>query len=92
MMCESSKTSFMCCSVCCSVCCRELTFENVYQGSKYDARVLEDLFRDQYGNGQLLDSAERPYCFMVSTLASVVPAQPFLWLVHCIIGVVCAFC
>jgi len=50
-----------------------------YTGSKYDARVLEDLFRDQYGTGHLLDSPERPYCFMVSTLASVVPAQPFVW-------------
>ena len=29
-----------------------------YTGSKYDARVLEDLFRDQYGSGQLLDSPQ----------------------------------
>jgi len=53
----SSKTFSVCCSVCCSVlqcvavcfivlCCRELTLEKQNcQGSKYNARVLEDLFR-----------------------------------------------
>ena len=50
-----------------------------YTGSKYDARVLEDLMLDQYGGGELLDTPERPRCFMVSTLASIVPAQPFVW-------------
>lgn len=59
---------------------------------QYDARLLEDLFREQYGNGSLLDTPARPFCFMTSTLASVVPAQvprasaaspdvfqPFIW-------------
>mmetsp|Transcript_1270 Transcript_1270/g.3405 ORF Transcript_1270/g.3405 Transcript_1270/m.3405 type:complete len:1282 (+) Transcript_1270:1961-5806(+) len=50
-----------------------------YTGAKYDARVLEEVLRDIYGDTRLLDLPARPRAFVVSALSSVSPVVPYLW-------------
>ncbi|KAJ1483422.1 hypothetical protein T484DRAFT_2592606 [Baffinella frigidus] len=50
-----------------------------YSGAKYDYRILEDLLRQHYASSNLLDMPSSPAVLVVSTLASVVPALPYIW-------------